>query len=296
MIPGTPALRQAIEEARAKNSAIAHFNIAELATLRAIVRVMRDLRARGSETPVIIGVSEGEREFIGVKQAAALIRSLREEGLPIFLNADHTHSVEKGKEAADAGFDAVLFDGGKLPWEQNVAQTRQVADYARSVNPEIVVEGELGYIGSSSEIRDALPENAAIRDEDLTAPGEAQEFVRVTAVDLLAPAVGNIHGMFANAPEPALAIERIGQIAKSAGVPLVLHGASGNTADDIRAAIQEGVRIVHVSTELRVAWRAGLESALAAAPKEVAPYKLLGRAVAAVENVVREKLKIVSGA
>jgi len=102
--------------------------------------------------PVIIGVSEGERDFVGVKQAVALVKSLREEyNYPIFLNADHTYSVERIKEVVDAGYDAVIFDGTKLSFEENIAETKKAVEYARSVNPEIIVEGEIGYIGSSSK-------------------------------------------------------------------------------------------------------------------------------------------------
>ena len=98
--------------------------------------------------------------------------------------------------------------------------------------------------------------------------------------------------MMANAPEPNLDIKRVADIAAAAGVPLVLHGASGNTDDDVRAAVEAGVRIVHINTEIRVAWRKGLEAALAANPKEVAPYKILPGAIEGVKSVVLAKLRV----
>ena len=105
--------------------------------------------ARELQLPVLIGVSEGEREFIGVRQAAALIKSLREHyEYPIFLNADHTHSLDKAKEAAEAGFDEIIFDNSSLPMEQNIANTKEAVAAIRAINPEIVIEGEIGYIGS----------------------------------------------------------------------------------------------------------------------------------------------------
>ena len=141
-------------------------------------------------------------------------------------------------------------------------------------------------------IRKELRKDGAIRPEDLTKPEDAARFVKETGVDMLAPAVGNIHGMFANAPEPALDIARIRAIRKAAGVPLVLHGGSGNTDEDFLAAIDAGVSIIHIRTELRVAWRMGLEKALKEKPEEIAPYKVLSTAVEAVKEIVDSKLKL----
>ena len=281
-------LQDALRGAEQNKTAIGHFNISDLAGLHGIVAAARELKV-----PVIIGVSEGERKFVGVRQVVALVKSMREElNHPIFLNADHTHDVAGCIEAAQAGFDAVLFDGSKLSLEENMREMKAVTEAVRKINPEIVVEGELGYIGSSSEIREGIPEGAAIKPEDLTKPEEAARFVKETGVDLVAPAVGNIHGMMANAPEPNLDIKRVADIAAAAGVPLVLHGASGNTDDDVRAAVEAGVRIVHINTEIRLAWRKGLEAALAANPKEVAPYKILPGAIEGVKSVVLAKLRV----
>jgi fructose-bisphosphate aldolase, class II len=285
------SLRDCLKIAVANRIAIAHFNIADLSGLKGIAASVRELGV-----PVMIGTSEGEREFIGLRNAVSLIRNLREEyGMQVFLNADHTHTFEKAKEAIDAGYDEILFDGGKLPWDENVAVTKQVIEYARASGRDIIIEGELGYIGSASEVRKEIPEGAAIDAADLTTPEQAAEFVRLTGVDLLAPAVGNIHGMFADAKDPALDIPRIVEIAKAAGVPLVLHGASGNTDEDIKAAIKAGVAVVHVSTELRVAWRRGITASLADHPDEVAPYKLLTGAAAAMADVAKNKLKLING-
>ncbi|MBI5147587.1 MAG: class II fructose-bisphosphate aldolase [Parcubacteria group bacterium] len=285
-------LLDVIKEAEKKKTAVGHFNISDLAALKAIFSAAKSL-----SLPVIIGVSEGEADFIGRKQAVALIRGLREEyGWPIFLNSDHTHSFEKIKEAVEAGFDAVLFDGSKLPFEENVKATKQVVEYVRSVSAgrrsEILIEGEIGYIGGSSQILKEIPAGAAIRDEDLTTPEEAAQFVKETGVDLLSPAVGNIHGMFKNAPNPNLRIGNIEKIKKAAGVPLVLHGGSGIRDDDFRAAIAVGISVIHINTEIRLAWRQALEKSLKENPEEIAPYKILPAAVEAVGSVVEERLKL----
>lgn len=271
--------------------AIGHFNISDSVGLRAIVEGAREL-----DVPVLIGTSEGERKFLGPRQAAALVRSLREElQYPVYLNADHTHSLEKIKEAVEAGYDAVLFDGGKLPLEENIRATKEVVAYVRSVNPDIVVEGELGYIGSSSEILSGVPEGAAMKPEDLTSPEDAARFVRETGVDLLAPAVGNLHGMFADAPNPRLDIERIKAIKAAVGIPLVLHGGSGILDEDFRLAIAAGISIIHINTEIRLAWRKGIESALASHANEVVPYKLLQGSFDGVKGVVKQRLALFSG-
>lgn len=285
---GMQNLKQVIAEAETKKVALGHFNISDLAGLKGIFEATQELKL-----PIIIGVSEGEREFIGVRQVAALIKSLREEyDFPIFLNADHTHSLDKVKEAAEVGFDAILFDGGKLPLEKNIKQTKEVVAYVKSVNPQILVEGELGYIGSGSTIIKGVPEGAAVKKEDMTKPEDAARFVKETGVDLLGPAVGNLHGMFADAPNPDLAIDLIKEVKQSAGVPLVLHGGSGIKDSDFKAAIAAGVSIIHINTEIRLAWRRGLEAILQANPEEIVPYKILPGAVQAVKSVVLERLKL----
>jgi fructose-bisphosphate aldolase class II len=276
-----------IKDAERRNVAVGHFNTSDLVALKGILAAASDLNV-----PIIIGLSEGEREFIGVKTAAALIKAYREQyDFPVFLNADHTYSLDKIKEAVEAGFDAVIFDGAKLTLEENIARTREAVNYVRSVKPDVIVEGELGYIGTSSEVLDKIPAGVAL-DENLTKPEDAARFVQETGVDLLAPAVGNIHGMFKNIPEPHLNIGRIKKIRAVAGVPLVLHGGSGISDEDFSAAITAGISVIHINTELRVAWRNGIEQALRENLEEVAPYKLLEAAYQDIYNVVAARLRL----
>ena len=241
-------------------------------------------------------MSEGEREFVGVRQVAALVRSLREEyGCPIFLNADHTHSLAKAAEAARAGFDSIVLDLSALPFDQNVRQTREGVQILKAINPDILVEGEIGDIGTGSEIHDAAPDLS----KGLTAPDEAREFVESTKVDILAPAVGNMHGMLKSMVQGQtrqhLDIPRITEIKLAVGVPLTLHGGSGTEDDDLRKAIAAGINIVHINTELRVAWRHGLEKGLAKQPEQVIPYKILPYAADAVKQVVESRLQLFNG-
>ena len=281
-------LQQILVEADQQKVGVGHFNISDLVALKAVYSAAREVKV-----PVLVGVSEGEREFIGVREIAALVRSIREQdGYPIYLNADHTHSIEKAREAAQAGFDSVVFDCSALPFEENVTKTKQAVTELKTINPAIVVEGELGFIGSSSSIHDKIPENMS----PMTTPEEASEFVRRTGVDVLAPAVGNMHGMLksmvAGKTNKHVDPLRIAAIKRATQKPLTLHGGSGTNDQGFLDAIEAGITIVHINTELRVAWRRGFDSALARKPDEVVPYKLLPDVVESVKQVVYSRLRL----
>jgi len=283
-------LREVLQEAGGRRVAVGHFNFSELVVLKAAGEAASEL-----DVPVVMGVSESEREFLGVRQAAALVQSMREEkGRRMFLNADHTHSIAKAEEAARAGFDMIVFDASEKPLEQNIAETRRGVEAVKSIRPWVLVEGEVGYVGSGSEIHAKRPDN--IR---LTEPEEAREFVAETKVDLLSPSVGTTHGMLASmlrgTERKRLDIQRIAAIKKIAGVPLTLHGGSGTDNQDFREAIEAGIAMIHINTELRVAWRRGLEQALKKEVGSVAPYKVLPEVVREVKAVMVERLRLFNG-
>lgn len=281
------SLLQYVKEAQSKGKAVGHFNVSTLDGVWAVADAAAELAV-----PVIIGVSEGERDYLGVKEIAAVIKSLKQSGRKdIFLNADHTYSFERVKEAIDAGFDSVIFDGAKLDLSENIAITKKCVQYARQSGKEVLVEGEMGFIGSSSKVLSQIPEGAVVKEDQMTKAEDAKQFVTETGVDFLAPAVGNIHGVVVGG-DPALNIKRVKQISAAVGIPLVLHGASGNSAEDISSAIKAGVAIVHVNTELRLAYRAGLVKSLSDDPEEVAPYKYFKPAKMAMQKVIEEKLRI----
>ncbi len=280
-------LREYIFEARAEKKAIGHFNFSNLEGLHAIARAARTLNV-----PVIVGLSEGEQEAVGTHEAVALVRVIREQwGIPIFLNADHHYSFASVKTALDAGFDAAIFDGAKLSLEENIAQSKQCVEYARALSSmtgrDILLEVELGYIGEGSQIRDEIPEGVVV----LTTAEEAAFFVEKTGADLLAPAVGNFHGMLRHAEKPRLDIECIKAVTAAVSSPLVLHGGSGEDKD-FAAAIDAGIAIIHINTEIRRAYSDALRVYLAAHPDDIAPYKYGNNAALAMEHVVTEKLKI----
>jgi fructose-bisphosphate aldolase, class II len=285
------SLLEHLKKSQNTGVAIGHFNISDLVLLKAAFGAARDLNV-----PVLVGLSEGEREFVGTREIAAFVRTLREEfDFPIFLNADHTHSLAKGEEAAKAGFDAIVFDLSALPIEENVRQTKKAVEILKGINPGMLVEGEIGDIGSGSEIHESSPD----LKKGLSTPEEAKQFVESTGVDILAPAVGNMHGMLKSMVEGEtkkhLDIGRITAIKQAAGVFLTLHGGSGTDDGDLRKAIAAGINIVHINTELRVAWRRGLEEGLAEKPDEVVPYKILPVAVESVKQVVSSRLKLFNG-
>ncbi len=272
-------LREWLTWAEEKKVAIGHFNISDSEGFKAVVESVKEFLV-----PVIIGVSEGEREFIGLGEVIALAKVARNNGLPVFVNADHTYSLAKVKEAIDAGVDSVIIDASDKTLEENIAITKEVVRYA---NERALVEGELGFIGKSSKILEELPQGISKTD-----PDEAKRFVEETGTDLFAPSVGNIHGIVKTG-EPKLDIELIKTIHEKVKVPLVLHGASGNTDEEITQAIRAGVRIVHINTELRLAYKEGLREAVASG--EIAPYKFMEVAVDNMKEVVGKKLKLFNG-
>jgi len=281
-------LRDALEEVQSNGAAIGHFNISDWTLLKAVFAAAQELKV-----PVIVGASEGERAFLGALQVAALVKSLREEdGFPIFLNADHTHSLDSAIAAAKAGFDSIVYDLSALPFDDNVKQTKQAVEALKSISPTILVEGEIGNIGTGSEIHESVPD----RSMELTTPEEARQFVESTGVDVLAPAVGNSHGMLQamvqGSVRKRLDLARIQDIKRASKSLLTLHGGSGTEDSDLQGAIAAGINIIHINTELRIAWRRGLEDAFVKMPREIVPYKLLPVAEEAVKQVVLARLRL----
>ncbi len=276
-------LLEYIREAEERKVAIGHFNVSDSEGFRAVVDSATELGV-----PVIIGVSENERSFLGVAEIRALVQVEKEKGLPVFLNADHTYSVEASKEAVNNKYDSVIIDGAEKPFFENEMMTREVVAYAKATNPNILVEGELGFIGSGSTLRDEIPEG--VSKDTQTKPEDAQKFVEDTMVDLFAPSVGNIHGLIRTG-EPKLNIPLIKKIHKAVKVPLVLHGASGNTDEEVVEAIDAGISVVHINTELRLAYKKGIKKSIMSSD-EVAPYKFMAEGVEEMKKIVTAKLKV----
>lgn len=290
LTPQSEQYLETINSYKQQGKAIAHFNISNLDQARAICDVAQELNQ-----PVIIGVSEGERSYIGVEMARKVVDELNQEyDVAIFLNADHSYSFEKVQEAVEAGYDSVIIDGAKLPYEENVELVKKCVDYVKGyesrTGKRVLVEAELGYIGQSSSLNATLPEG--VTEANLTTKEQAKDFVIRTGIDMFAPAIGNVHGMLVNAPEPRLHIDRLKEIVSVVDVPLVLHGASGNTDEDLKNSIDAGIVIVHINTEIRKAFRDGEMQYLKDNPNEIAGYKFGKEGQEEMKKVVRAKMEL----
>jgi len=285
-------LREILNEAKLGKVAIGHFNISDSTQFNGIVAAAAELKV-----PVVIGVSGGEEQFIGMENAVALVLAAQKQGKEVYLNADHHHTVESCKAAIDAGFDSVIFDGVQLPLEENIAKTKEVVEYARDHEAKtghgVIVEAELGYIGTSSKVLDTVPDGVLL--DNLPTPQDAKDFVEATGVDALAPAVGNLHGMLKGMHNPSLQIELIQQMREVLpDTHFVLHGGSGLQDSDFTEAIKAGMNCVHINTEIRRAYRKGIEQALKEDPTQIAPYKYLNSGRDALQKVVKERLELFS--
>ncbi|OGC95893.1 hypothetical protein A2590_01355, partial [Candidatus Adlerbacteria bacterium RIFOXYD1_FULL_48_8] len=196
-------LKELISEYRTAGKALGHFNFSDSNQLQAIAAA-----AKETGLPVVVGLSEGEREFFPIAQARALVNFYNEQGVEMYLNADHTYGVEKVQHAIVDGVDSVVVDGAKLPFEENSHLLSTSVKYARASGREVLIEGELGYIGTSSNVMESLPEGAAITEDMMTKPEDLRRLVEETGIDLVAPAVGNIHGIVLHG-QPKLSIARI---------------------------------------------------------------------------------------
>jgi fructose-bisphosphate aldolase class II len=258
------------KKAQKEGWAIGQFNFSTLEVLGAIVQAAKKMKS-----PIIVGTSEGESKFIGLRQAVAVIKSFREEtNIPIFLNLDHGKTFHYVKKAIEAGYDAVNFDGSELSLKENIRKTKKIVKYARKFG--VLVEGAVGIVGGA-----------------LTNSEEAWQFVKETKVDSLAMALGSIHGIGSSGIDPRLKIKRLKEIKeKLKNTFLVLHGGSGVQKKDIKAGIKSGIVKININTELRMAYTNTLKSVLK--KKEIVPYKYMPKVIEAVQKVVEEKIKLFS--
>ena len=276
-------LRDYFESAQKEGWAVPHFNFSTLEQLNGIVDGASVIKG-----PVLVGTSESERKFVGIHQAVALIKSFREQGIPVFLNADHCHSVDSAKEAVDAGYDSVHIDLSKESFEKNLSGTKEVVEYAKK--KKVDIEGELGYLVTDSS--KVYKEEISIPEESYTKVEDAVLFVKETRIDRLAPAIGTIHGIAQNAPQLRLDLAK--ELADALSVSLVLHGGSGVSDEDMKGVIAVGFSNIHVSTELRVAYAKELRDTLSEMKEEIAPYRYMNNPRKAVASLVEAKMRLFS--
>ncbi len=270
--------KELYEKAKAGGYAVGAFNVSTPEAIRGILEAATELNA-----PVVIETSEKEKNFMGARVVADIVRDLAEGlNIPVAIHLDHGQNLDTVKEAITAGYSSVHIDASVLPYDDNLALTKSVVDYAHS--KEITVEGELGHVGGGSEMHS---ESAVMEKSTYTDPVKAAEFVEATGIDILASSIGNIHGIYEN--EPELDFERLKKIGEI-GVPLSLHGGSGIPEEQIKRAIALGITKVNVNTELRAAYTETLREELSDNPDEIVPYKYLPEEIEAIKEVVKRKI------
>lgn len=277
--------RKLFDRARKEKYAVGQFNVSNLEALKAIFAA-----AENTKSPFIIGTSEGESKFLGLKEAVALKKILEEKtGLKAILNLDHSQSLEYITEAVKAGYDAVHFDGSKLDFNENIRIVREAVSFCHKKG--VWVEGEINIMPGSSKILEKIPENIS---ENLTDPAMAEKFLKETKVDSLTVNIGTFHGVTpkgADSPIDFDILQKIrNQIRDKAF--LVLHGGSGVPAEEIKRAVQTGIVKININTDLRIAFTKALKEQLISNPQEITPYKYLPVAMTAVQAVVEENMKI----
>ena len=272
-------LKELFKRSQEEKFAIGQFNFSTFCQLEGVSFAVKELKKS-----VICGTSEKEARFIGMQTAVFLKKRLKEEcGVDLFLNFDHGKSFESIKEAIDAGYDMVHFDGSDLSFEENIRLSKKVVDYAHKRN--VLVEGEIAKIGGLSKVS-----QEKIEDVTLTSIDKIVKFIRETGVDCIALDVGNVHGIHEKMPE--LKLERITELKKETNCFIALHGGSGLAGNKIREAVANGVNKININTELRVAWRDAIYKKLSEDADETTPYKILPLAQEAVCIKTIEKIKL----
>jgi len=281
------SLKYYFQKSQNEKFAIGQFNFSDFTQVKGIVAI-----AEKSQSPIILGTSEGESKFFGLNEAVAIRDTLRQRtGLPIFLNLDHGKTFEYIKTAIDAGYDMVHFDGSNLSLVENIEKTNQVIKYAKWRG--VLVEGEVGKIGNDSS--KIYAEKLEIKEENLTKSNDVELYLRDAKVDVLAVGIGNFHGVQTSGLNPNLKIDvlkKIKDVANNTG--LVLHGGSGTPDKDIKEAILNGIVKININTELRSAFTKGLK--LAISGDEIVPYKYLIYAQKEVEKIIETKIALFGSA
>jgi len=259
--------------------AVGAFNCNNMEIVQAIISA-----AEAERSPVIIQASQGAIKYAGLGYVTALVREAAMfSTVPVALHLDHGTDFKQVVNCLKSGFTSVMFDGSQLPLEENIRITRKVVEVAHAVG--VSVEGELGRLrGTEDEI------NVSEREAFFTDPEEAVTFVQGTGIDALAPSIGTAHGRYRGKPD--LDFQRLKKIRELTGVPLVLHGSSGVPGEDIRRAIELGVRKVNIDTDIREAFVKEIRHVLAVDQDEIDPRKVLGPARIKAAEVIREKIRL----
>lgn len=229
-------LKELLKDAKENKYAVGAFNCYNYETIKGVIEAVKELKQ-----PAIIAFGEKYLVNMTLKEVVNLVRTMtRDVRTPIAIHLDHTKSIDVIKEAINAGFTSVMYDGSELPFEENMANTKLVVDLAREHG--VSVEAELGSLKLGTNT------NEDEADEIYTDPKEAKEFVEKTSVDCLAVSIGTVHGLYKG--EPKVSIERLIEIKNEIDIPFVLHGGSGTPVKTIHDAINNGITKINVNTEI----------------------------------------------
>lgn len=276
---GLITAKELLTNAEKEGYAVGAFNLNNMEIMQAVIHAAEEERS-----PVILQASQGGIKYAGIAYIVAMAKAAAEEAtVPIALNLDHGTSFEQAVLCIRYGFSSVMVDGSSRPFEENVELTRRIVSIAHAAG--VSVEGELGKIGGTED-----DVTVAEKDALMTDPDEAVRFVELTGVDLLAVAIGTAHGVYRGKPE--LDFRRLRTISSRVGVPVVLHGASGVSDQDIRTAISHGIRKINIDTELRIAFSLAVRECVDKYPDEIDPRKILGPARDRMKDVVKSKMRL----
>lgn len=275
------SMTEMLNTAKDKGYAVGQFNINNLEFTQAILQA-----AEEEKSPVILGVSEGAARYMGgFKLVVKIVEALMEEysvTVPVAIHLDHGSSFEMCAKAIHAGFTSVMIDGSHYPLEENIALTKKVVELAHMFG--VSVEAELGRIGGQED--DLTVDDA---EAAYAIPSECDQLVRETGVDCFAPALGSVHGPYKG--EPKLGFDRMEEVMKLTGVPLVLHGGTGIPTKDIQKAISLGTAKINVNTENQISSAKRVREVLAENPDMYDPRKYLGPAREAIKETVIGKMR-----
>jgi fructose-bisphosphate aldolase, class II len=283
--------RELMERSRRERFAVGAFNVDNQETLVAIARA-----AQAKESPVLVEVSQGEVDAIGLANLRDLVDNYRAElGIEMYINLDHSPSVEAAKAGIDAGFEFVHIDLSQAKRdatdEEIIAATREVVAYARTTGA--LVESEPHYFGGSSNVHTEDIDYEEIR-KTFSTPEGARAFVDATGIDTFAAAVGNLHGRY---PVPKLLdLELLQRIRDAIGGYISLHGGSGTPGHFFTSAAEIGVSKINLNSDMRYAYRTTLERQLRDHPDEYAVVRLMEPVIRAVQDVVEEHIDLYGSA
>ncbi len=291
MHPNTEAARALYARTLKEKFALGAFNVDNQETLLAIARA-----AAAQKSPVLVEASADEVMMIGAHNLRCMVDNYRAEyGIEMYINLDHSPSVEAAKLGIDAGFEFIHIDFSQAKrdatTEEIVAATKEVVEYAKKTGA--LVESEPHYFGGSSNVHKEDIDYAEIK-KFFTKPDEAKQFIAETGIDTYAVAIGNLHGLY---PVPKqLDLQLLEQLRTALPGYLSLHGGSGTPDDQFEGAVQRGISKININSEMRRAYRTTLEQQLAANPDQFAVIKLLGPVLEAVQAVVEHKMQVFGSA